>query len=187
MNRCIIVHGWEGSPEEGWFPWLANELGTRGFRAAVPAMPNSAHPQMAEWVPHLAATVGTPDEHTYLVGHSLGCITILRYLEQLPGNGKIGGCVFVAGFGERLNYDELQNFFPQPVNWTLVRAHCQNWQALFSDNDQYVPMSNAELFQNELGARVQVLHARGHFSGGDGHGAQLPEALDAVLSLSGAR
>lgn len=30
MNRCIVVHGWEGYPEAGWFPWLARELTARG-------------------------------------------------------------------------------------------------------------------------------------------------------------
>ncbi len=181
--RIIIIHGWEGSPREGWFPWLARELTARGFSVVVPAMPNSAHPKIAEWVPHLAQTVGTADEHTFLVGHSLGCITILRYLEQLPEEQTIGGAVLVAGFGERLSYDELQNFFSQPVNWPRVRTTCPKFVALFSDNDQYVPISNADLFRRELSAEVAVLQNRGHFSGEDDSCTDLPEALEAVLKL----
>jgi len=26
MAKIIIVHGWDGSPKHGWFPWLKNEL-----------------------------------------------------------------------------------------------------------------------------------------------------------------
>lgn len=184
MPRVVIVHGWEGSPHEGWFPWLARELTSRGFLVNVPAMPNSAHPKMSEWVPHLTKVIGTPDEHTYLVGHSLGCITILRYLEQLPAGSALGGAVLVAGFGERLTYDELQNFFTTPVQWSAIREHCPKFYALFSDNDQYVPQSNAELFRRELGADVLVLPDRGHFSGGDDNCTELPEALSNVLTLS---
>jgi predicted alpha/beta hydrolase family esterase len=25
-ERVFIIHGWEGYPEEGWFPWLKKEL-----------------------------------------------------------------------------------------------------------------------------------------------------------------
>jgi hypothetical protein len=25
-KRVFIIHGWEGYPEEGWFPWLKKEL-----------------------------------------------------------------------------------------------------------------------------------------------------------------
>ena len=26
MKRVFIIHGWDGYPEEGWFPWLKEEL-----------------------------------------------------------------------------------------------------------------------------------------------------------------
>lgn len=184
MNRAIIVHGWEGYPKEGWFPYVKHELQARGWNVNVPAMPNSEHPKMNEWVPHLAQAISTPDRQTYLVGHSLGCITILRYLESLPEGAQIGGAVLVAGFGTRLKYDELTSFFITPLNWPLVRTHCPKFTALFSDNDRYVSLANAELFKTELGAAVEVLHKRGHFSGPSDKCFELPEALAALLRLS---
>ena len=40
MNRRgFLIHGWEGYPEEGWRPWLKNELEKRGFTVSVPASP----------------------------------------------------------------------------------------------------------------------------------------------------
>ena len=30
MKKVFIIHGWEGYPEEGWFPWLKKELESRG-------------------------------------------------------------------------------------------------------------------------------------------------------------
>ncbi len=37
------------------------------------------------------ALIGNPDNETYLVGHSLGSPTILRYLESLQDDQMIGG------------------------------------------------------------------------------------------------
>ena len=32
-KRVFIVHGWDGYPEEVWFPWLKKELEAKGFEA----------------------------------------------------------------------------------------------------------------------------------------------------------
>lgn len=98
MKRAIIVHGWGGTPQEGWFPWLKKDLEKKGFSISVPQLPDTEHPHIKTWVPALAVAVGTPDQETYLVGHSMGCQTIIRYLETLKEGKKIGGAVFVAGF-----------------------------------------------------------------------------------------
>lgn len=36
MKRIFIAHGWDGCPEEGWFPWLKKELEIREFEVFVP-------------------------------------------------------------------------------------------------------------------------------------------------------
>ncbi|MBI2582787.1 alpha/beta hydrolase, partial [Candidatus Azambacteria bacterium] len=66
--RVFIIHGWEGYPEEGWFPWLKRELESRGFEVRVPAMPDTAKPKIEAWISYLAELVGKPDENTYFVG-----------------------------------------------------------------------------------------------------------------------
>src|SRR4030067_1715780 len=107
-KRLIIVHGWEGDPEEGWFPWLKTEMEKRGWEGSVPAMPNSAEPKQARWLPYLQTVVGKVDKNTFMVGHSLGCITILRFLEQLPKKESIGGAILVAGVDNPLKDKEIK-------------------------------------------------------------------------------
>jgi len=139
-KRVFLIHGWEGYPEEGWRPWLKNELEKRGFTVIVPAMPDTKHPKMNAWLKHLRKVVGTPDKDCYFVGHSLGCITILRYLETLKANQKIGGAVLVAGFTSSLGYQELESFFKKPINWKKIKSHCKEFVAIHSDNDPYVSL-----------------------------------------------
>src|SRR3989338_7241510 len=95
MKRIFIVHGWDGYPEEGWFPWLKKELEAKGFEVQVPQLPQADAPRIYNWVPALTKTVGVPDKQTFFVGHSMGCQTIARYLETLPEGVQVGGAVFV--------------------------------------------------------------------------------------------
>lgn len=90
-KRVFVVHGWSGYPEEGWRTWLKSELEKEDFRVFVPTMPNTDNPKLNSWLKRLIKTVGTPDKNCYFVGHSLGCITILRYLETLKKNQEVGG------------------------------------------------------------------------------------------------
>jgi predicted alpha/beta hydrolase family esterase len=184
MKKAILIHGWEGSPEEGWRPWLRSELEKRGFEVIVPAMPNSAKPNMSKWVNHLEKLIGNPDENCYLVGHSLGCITILRYLQSLNASQKIGGAVLVAGFTSNLGYNELDTFFQTKIDWDKIKSHCKKFIAIHSSNDPYVSLHYADFFSNNLNAEIIVEQNMNHFSGDDGIN-ELPSALKAVLKLQG--
>lgn len=190
-KRVFIVHGWEGHPAEGWFPWLKQELEACGFEVQVPALPDAAHPRIEKWVPALAAAVGVPDAETFFVGHSMGCQTIARYLEGFPSGVKVGGAVFVGGYFKRLTGLEEEgeevvamghHWLDAPLDLAKVRVHLPKSAALFSDDDPYVPLDNQDDFREKLGAKIIVLHARKHFSGSTGT-TQLPEARDALLEM----
>lgn len=188
-KRVIIVHGWGGNPQEAWFPWLKQQLEQRGFWVEVPNMPEPDTPKKELWVPHLAAVVGTPDENTYLVGHSMGCQTILRYLERLSEGSRIGGAVLVAGFTTLTGLSPEEEpvakpWLESPIDFPTVRSRCKRFTAIFSDDDPYVPLSNDAVFRKELNAAGIVLYGRGHMGASDNI-LQLPEALSAVLDISG--
>jgi uncharacterized protein len=182
-KRVFLIHGWEGRPDGGWRPWLKNELEKRKFTVTAPAMPDTNHPKMDAWVNHLAKTIGTPDKDCYLVGHSLGCITILRYLETLKPGQKIGGAILVAGFVSDLGFDEVKTFFKKPLEWNEITAHCKKFVAIHSDNDPYVSLHYGDIFKEKLKASVVVEHNMKHFSGSDGV-LQLPVALNNLLNIS---
>lgn len=183
MKRAILIHGWEGSPEGGWLPWLKNELEKKDFKVITPAMPDTTHPVMDKWVEHLAKIVGKPDKECYLVGHSLGCITILRYLETLEQGAEIGGAVMVVGFSDNLGYKELNTFFTKPIDWNKIKKHCKKFVAIHSDNDPYVPLKHGDIFKEKLNAEVIVKQNMKHFSGDEGM-TELPVVLESILKIS---
>ncbi len=191
-KRVFIIHGWSGYPEEGWLPWLKRELESKGFKVQVPAMPETDHPKIEVWVPFLTKLVGKVDENTYLVGHSIGCQTIMRYLEGLTKGVKVGGVVFVAGWVRRLDGDLSRQeqliarpWLETPIDLNEVATHCNNFVAVFSDNDKWVRLAgeNKKIFQEELGAKIIVEKQKGHFSGEDKI-TKLPVVLNELLRIA---
>ncbi len=190
-KRVFIIHGWDGYPEEGWFPWLKRELIKRGFEVRVPKMPHATHPKISEWTPHLRRLVGKSDLKTYFVGHSMGCRTILRYLEKLSPKVKIGGAVLVAGWvsltpmATRTKEAKAiaREWLRTPHDYGKIKRHSRNFVAVFSDNDEFVPPENWKTYRMKLGAKVIIEHNKGHFSGDD-RIKKLPVALEAILKMS---
>lgn len=183
MKQAFIIHGWEGYPEEGWRPWLKKELEQRGFEVLVPAMPDTVHPKMDAWVNHLAKIVSAPDEDCYFVGHSLGCITILRYLETLEESQKVGGAVLVAGFSDDLGEPELSSFFAKPIDWNKIKSVSPKFVVIHSTDDPSVPVRYADILEEKLNAQVILEEGKKHYSGDDGI-TELPAALESILKLS---
>ena len=186
MKRVIIVHCWDGTLQYCWYPWLKCELEAKGVEVVVPAMPETSFPKMSLWVPALAKVVGKPDEDTILVGHSIGCATIMRYLESLGEAEKVGGAVFVAGFTEDLGFDEIHNFFETPLDFDEIRSHLPQLTAIYSDDDPYVDVKYAKVLEEELGVQTVLLKQMKHFSGPvdkEESCRVLPAALDAVMNM----
>jgi uncharacterized protein len=181
-KKVYVIHGWEGSPEGNWFPWLKKELEIIGVVAECLAMPDSYHPVMSAWVKNIASVIGESDEDAYLVGHSLGGIALLRYLESLPENRKIGGAVLVAGFPESIGIKELDTFFEVPLDYEKVRGSARAFVAIHSSNDPYVPMKNGELLRDKLGAELVVVENAGHLNAGDGY-TELPIVLEKLNEM----
>ena len=185
-NRAFIIHGWDGYPDEGWFPWLKTKLEKNDFQVHVPAMPESAKPKIEARVSHLSKIVGEVDENTYFVGHSIGCQTILRYLESLPADKKVGGATFVAGWFTLMNLkigkekEIAKPWLETPIDFDKVKQHTKKFFAVFSDDDEVVPQENKKLFEKRLGAKTAIEHGKGHFNGSD-EVKELPAVLGAII------
>src|SRR3989344_2698667 len=141
MKRVFIVHGWGGNPSSGWVPWLRNALEARGYQVNAPIMPNADAPVIKDWVKHLTDIVGTPDKETYFVGHSIGCQTILRYLETV--DKPVGGAVFVAGWFnlENLESDKVKQiakpWIEIPINMEKVKSVLPKSTLIISETDPF--------------------------------------------------
>jgi len=169
-KRVFIIHGWGADSESNWFPWIKKELESKGFEVHTPAMPNTDFPVIKEWISALKKAVGKPDKETYFIGHSIGCQTIIRYLEK--ENIKVGGVLFVAGFinsnGRALatlsveDKEVIEPWLTTPIDFDKVKSSANKIVSIFSDDDQFVPLDDNKIFKDKLNSKIIILKNKGH-------------------------
>lgn len=169
MKKIYLIHGWGGTGGGGWFDWLKLNLKEKAEVFAFD-MPNTNNPKIENWVGYLNKKINKNnlDKETYFIGHSIGCQAIIRYLQQLPEKIKIGGSIFIAGWFNLNGLEDEEKEVARPwleskIDFKEVKKHCNNFLAIFSDNDPYVPLSDTNLFKEKLGARIIIQKNQGHF------------------------
>jgi len=179
-KKIIVIHGWSGSPEDNWLPWFKSEASKLGHSVIVPKMTDTDSPHIEKWIEELSKAVGTPDHNTYLVGHSIGCQTILRYLEKI--DKPIGGAVFVSGWFNLENIESKEEeeiakpWIETPIDLEKVKKVLPKSTLIISDNDPYGAFEENKKKFTELGSKIVVLHDRGHIT--DENCPEVIEELD---------
>lgn len=188
-KRVYIIHGFQGRPNGGWRPWLMGELAKRGIYACALPMPDPEQPVREKWVEEIGRAVGAPNESVVLVGHSLGVLAILHYLQLLPSSaGQINRAFLCSGPAAPIKQDvsdhpirAIDNFFTPAFDAEKIRAHCELFTIIHGDNDTAVPVSHAERLQELLGGELVLISNGGHLGGEDGV-YEIDELLEGVVA-----
>lgn len=190
MNkRIILIHRWSGTPQSDWYPWLKKQLENRGYTVIVPEMPDTDNPQIKPWVSTLKNIVGDVHESDIFIGHSVGCQTILRFLEQIPDDKPVNKAIFVAPWFPLTNLTSPQAeaiakpWIETPVDFAKVKQKANTFISLFSTNDPHVPYEeNSALFKKRLDSKILTEKNKGHFTQ-DNKVTELPELLNIFREL----
>ena len=151
---------------DDWADWLAKETRKCGFDFKLLSMPDIMYPEVDQWLSFLEKQNIEIDNNTYFVGHSLGCITIARFLEKLPAKSIARGCIFIAGFCSLPKIPLLSGFCSLPLDFSKVKKHAREFVSIISDNDHVISNDLSKEFSQKLGARTVVEHNKGHFTTG---------------------
>lgn len=169
-QKVIMVHGWGGNNKDGWFKPLREKLEEQDFEVIAPPMPDTLHPKIETWAGKLKEVSGEINNNTYLIGHSIGCQTIMRFLEGLEEKIKVGGAIFVAGWfnltdktwDDKYTREIANPWIKTSIDFKKVLKHLKKTLAIFSTDDPYVPLSDSESFKKNLNAEVIIIKDRGH-------------------------
>eukprot|EP00746_Dinoflagellata_sp_MGD_P047506 gnl/MRDRNA2_/MRDRNA2_217215_c0_seq1.p1 gnl/MRDRNA2_/MRDRNA2_217215_c0~~gnl/MRDRNA2_/MRDRNA2_217215_c0_seq1.p1 ORF type:complete len:200 (-),score=22.05 gnl/MRDRNA2_/MRDRNA2_217215_c0_seq1:98-673(-) len=189
ITRIIVAHGWRADPSKHWFPWLRTVFEKEGKEVTIPALPSPLTPKRHEWVQCLTETIGSPDEQTAIVGHSLGCITALHVLNNVSKEDwKLGALICVSGFDSPLaNIPELDEFTTNcNVNMTKIMDRTDLRAVIHSDNDPLVAPAASLSLAQKLNASVICVKGAGHFMDKEGvqpRITEVQEVADLIRSM----
>ncbi|MBD1229364.1 serine hydrolase family protein [Xenorhabdus griffiniae] len=185
-KRIIIVHGYTASPSSHWFPWLKEKLTEQGAEVIIPTMPDTSSPKPEAWAKMLMDVVSKADKDSIFVGHSLGCITLLRHLESIRSQHlHIGGYILVSGFDSpQITLPELNSFVVEPLDYAFLREITEHRFSLISSNDEIVSPQSSLALAHSLQTELINIDNGGHFLDRDGFTRLLPvyDILENMLS-----
>jgi predicted alpha/beta hydrolase family esterase len=174
----VIAHGWADDPTKGWIHWLAKELEAQGINAVAPQFPDAKRPDPKVWLAELSQVIGKSGEGSVLVGHSLGCLVVLKYLSDLDPTSRIAGIVLVGGMKDTNGW-KPEGLYPIDYEKTISMASKRI--CIYSNDDDKVEPERTKELAKLLEAELVLDQNKGHFAGL--HGCdQLPSALKAVQS-----
>lgn len=189
-TTIYVVPRWGGTPSSDWYPWLAREIERRavdlGQLAQVQRveMPSPDVPVIGNWVFTLDRAVDRDSlEEAVLVGHSVGCQTVARWLAGLPEPRHVRGTLLIAPwFSVDVPWDTLRPWQETPFDFERAGHAAGRVSALLSNDDPFTADhdENARLWRDRVGADTRVLAARQHFNN-----SVEPDVLEALLELLG--
>lgn len=187
MNKSSIylIHGFTASSKANWFPWLKEQMKNKGFALIVPDMPNTDDPHLVPWLQKLDESVSKINEKTIFIGHSLGCITTLRFI--LKKSISIKGAILVSGFMDKnpmeIQKEGLNEFMSGEIDIVKVKSLIPHRVMLTAVDDDIVPMEATKKMADKLDARLIILDKGGHFIDRDGF-TEFPEVAALLEELT---
>ena len=173
MKKAIIIHGWDQKSEDEWLPWLADKLREKEWEVDLPKMPNAAMPKLTEWMDKLISL--NPDKDTVLVGHSLSCSLILKYMERDDATLKAAYLVAAWDYLLPALKKEHITFFKEGFDYEAINNKA-SITILQSTNDPYLDFEKGRELVEKINAIFMPFENAGHFQTKGGY-KEFPELL----------
>jgi len=146
-------------------------------------MPNPDAPVASEWIEHLNKGIKTINENTYFVSHSLGCVTLLRFLEFQHVDTKIGGIILTSGFIKKNpKYPNLDPFIKADLDLGKIIKMVRNRCVVSAPNDNYVPYEYSCELARAFDAKIITVENGGHFIAQEGF-TEFPQVFEEICRM----
>ena len=158
-----------------WRSWIRKELG-RNYEVIIPEMPNDYNAKYEEWKLWFEKLFQFLNEEVILVGHSLGCAFLAKYLSENKFPKKIKGVFMVAGVYDKDcdGYGLVSFALPNKLD-----LQTENIYLYHSEDDPVVPLSALNKYKQALPkAHTKVFNDRGHFAI-----ETFPEIVEDIIGL----
>lgn len=180
-HKIYLIHGYTASPKSNWFPNFKKTLENEHIEISILHMPNSQNPKLDEWVEHMDKSIKEYDENTIFIGHSLGCVTILNFLNnKLPQ--QIKGLFLVSGFIEDSPIPELLEFVKPKLNYNKLTSLTKNNVVISAKDDDIINYKYSQFLAEKLTSKFILLNQGKHFIDRDNF-TEFPLLIEAIKKI----
>lgn len=153
-TNYILLHGFTGSPDANFFPWLKRELKGKKHETYAPQLPNTNDPDIEEQAEFVLKNTNI-DENTVLFGHSLGSVVALKIAEKLKK--PIKKLILAAGFAQPKFLDKSRPFeskFRWNFDFRKIKRNVGEVILLRAKNDTAVPQERSDYIKGKIGGTI---------------------------------
>lgn len=191
--RVILVHGFNANPNMNFHPWLRDELHAAGFEVIAPELPLKMpvkdpgapiDPEIVEGInmPALMEVmkkeIGFLKNEDILLGHSLGALAILQYLEMVEMTETPRAVILVAA-PWKVSRPELRRLFVDDLDADVLMWKAREYVVIHSLDDKLVPIEHGRKLADQLRARLIETATDDHYMG-----AQYPVLKETILQIA---
>lgn len=190
IETVILVPGVPGNSPRHWQKWLADQCMEHGLKTFYPQLhPERDNLRLSVWLRTLERVVShiRDLESTALVGHSVGCMTILQLLENIVQTDEIRLAILVSPSSlssADINVPNFRSFFKglisdgklDAVKIQRIKNRILESHVFASDNDLLVDENDARILAADLCARFHLIPGAGHMGDASGR-TEFPEIL----------
>jgi len=174
----VAIPGWNGSGDGHWQTWLEQRLSEDGRTTRRPAFTDLDHPELADWLAALRATLAElPADGYDVVAHSLGAVLWLHHVADPQDAPRAARVALVAPPSPTTSYPEIAAFFPPPMDVDTVRHGADGTVLVAGDDDPYLPEGIGAAYGLPLRIATTVVAGGGHLNVDSGYG-EWPAVLD---------
>lgn len=176
MKHIVIAHAlsvtpeftWGDAPGHLWYPAAQEALTKKGSTVKIPALPDANHPRLGPWTNALRTAVDSDPASTVLIGHSVGGIAVLRYLESLDLEEPFAEAILVATNVFDVGYPEITaEFLATAFQYERIKKNVRQVVAISAIDDPVLapdPVKHGLVLLQQLGAKLIVQPHGGHFT-----------------------
>lgn len=169
MKRAVILHSMNEKTSQGhWYPWLKEELESRGYEVWLPDMPSPDLPSARETTDFLRANQNWDFADNLIIGHSWGAVQILHLLQNLPAGTRVRAAVPVSVYShvlaEEPDWEQLKGLFEEPFDFPKISAAADTFLFVHGDDDPWCDPKQAEYLAQQIGGELVFIKGGKHFS-----------------------
>jgi uncharacterized protein len=168
-KQVLFVHGGgeEAYEEDRRLAENLRDVLGAAYNVRCPRMPDADSPEYGAWRDRISEELAALDGETFLVGHSLGASTLMKYVSEGAVEGRVAGLFLVAPPYWGAEDWEVGEYELRPGFASKLPADLPVF-IYHSRDDEVVPFAHLALYAERLPwATVREFDGRGHQFGDD--------------------